>query len=550
MNAPLQLKVNAERLVHSLKWSFTHQTTYLGELMQNARRAGASYVAFDYCAETNTLTVTDDGCGIDSLDTLLTVAESGWDVELIAKEHAFGVGFLSALFACRHLGLSSKGGCFSVDTDHILGFQPVEVSPATAWNGLTEIRLVDIANGSLENTLADLAAGFPIPVHFNGVPLPRPHAVDAVDAAEFVASAVGAIRLANLLDGYRYYRDCLVYLQGLPVYRGHYYRIGDTRYPGNIVHLDSERFMARLPDRDKLVDEADVLQRVREAIGTAIKSQLTALKTALSADDFLAYYPVLRESGLMRLLNDVDRLPTQLVSRIQRPPVCDTELFGDFEETVDHPITQSAVESGQVQLVTIDDDLQSDGALRYLLAWKKGWVLVDNRLDAGHWVQPYLRHLSQEAVQCEILDESHRAQFQGIWAWVMAVFCRAYRIRIGADSVDIDAHGAYTGNEQDDIVLIPCQEKWGDVLEQVSRFCENDDDYQGPCHDQDIAQFAHFIVANTADDPADALKRLLPDLTGCKMLHGNRFVLEIDQNGQLTAVTLANATLTDLEPPS
>lgn len=550
MNAPLQLKVNPENLVHSLKWSFTNRTTYLGELMQNARRAGASYVAFDYCADTNTLTVTDDGCGIDSLETLLTVAESGWDVELIAKEHAFGVGFLSALFACRHLGLSSKGGCFSVDTDHILGFQPVEVLPVTDWNGLTEIRLIDIVNGPLENTLADLATGFPIPVHFNGVSLPRPNAIDSIGAAEFVASPVGAIRLINLIDSYRHYRDCLVYLQGLPVYRGHYYRIGDTRYLGNIVHLDSAQFMARLPDRDKLVDEADVIKLIREAIAAAVERQLMALKTALSADDFLTYYPVLRECGLIHLLNDVDRLPKALVSRIQGPPVCDTDLFGEFLEMVDQPITQSAVKSGQVQLVTIDDDLQSDGALRYLLAWKKGWVLIDNRLDAGHWVQPYLRHLSREEVQCEILEESHRAQFQGIWVWVTAVFCRAYRIRIGDDSVEIDEHGAYTGNEQDDIVLIPCQEKWGDVLEQVSRFCENDDDYQGSCHDQDIEQFGCFIVANTADDPADALKRLMPDLTGCKVLHGNRFVVEIAPDGQLAAVSIAEPALTDLERPS
>ncbi|OAI13183.1 hypothetical protein A1507_17595 [Methylomonas koyamae] len=445
--------------------------------MQNARRAGASYVAFDYCADTNTLTVTDDGCGIDSLETLLTVAESGWDVELIAKEHAFGVGFLSALFACRHLELSSKGGCFSVDTDHILGFQPVEVLPVTDWNGLTEIRLVDIANGPLENTLADLATGFPIPVHFNGVSLPRPNAIDSIGAAEFVASPVGAIRLINLLDSYRHYRDCLVYLQGLPVYRGYYYHIGDTTYLGNIVHLDSAQFMARLPDRDKLVDEADMIKLIREAIAAAVESRLMALKTALSADDFLTYFPVLRECGLIRLLNDVDRLPKELVSRIQRPPVCDTDLFGDFLETVDQPITQSAVKSGQVQLVTIDDYLTADGALRYLLAWKKGWVLVDNRFDAGHWVQPYLRHLSQEEVQCEILEESHRAQFQGIWVWVTAVFCQRYRIQMGADSVEIEEHGTYTGNEQDDIVVIPCHETRGDVLEQVSRFCENDDDY-------------------------------------------------------------------------
>jgi len=38
------------------------------------------------------LTVCDDGCGIACLKTLLTVAESGWDVDVIERECPFGIG--------------------------------------------------------------------------------------------------------------------------------------------------------------------------------------------------------------------------------------------------------------------------------------------------------------------------------------------------------------------------------------------------------------------------------------------------------------------------
>lgn len=96
------MKVNQANLVKSLRFSFTHKTTVLGELLQNARRAQATLVEFSFCPETKVLQVSDDGCGIESIETLLTVAESGWDAELVAQEHPFGVGFLSALFACRH----------------------------------------------------------------------------------------------------------------------------------------------------------------------------------------------------------------------------------------------------------------------------------------------------------------------------------------------------------------------------------------------------------------------------------------------------------------
>ena len=123
------MKVNQANLVRSLKFSFTNKTTVLGELMQNARRAKATQVLFEFAPETKILRVTDNGCGIDSIETLLTVAESGWDAEVVAHEHPFGIGFMSALFVCRHLTVVSKSGRISADTDDVLAFKPITVTP-------------------------------------------------------------------------------------------------------------------------------------------------------------------------------------------------------------------------------------------------------------------------------------------------------------------------------------------------------------------------------------------------------------------------------------
>ena len=49
------MQVNPTNLVKSLRFSFTNQTTVLSELMQNSRRAQATQVKFNYCAETNVL---------------------------------------------------------------------------------------------------------------------------------------------------------------------------------------------------------------------------------------------------------------------------------------------------------------------------------------------------------------------------------------------------------------------------------------------------------------------------------------------------------------
>jgi len=123
------LRVNQEKLIQNLRFSFTNATNVINELMQNARRAGATQVEIDFAPETKTLTVRDDGCGIGDYQTLFTLAESGWDAETIENEMPFGLGFLSALFSCQNLEVESKGGRVSMTTADILSFKPVKVTP-------------------------------------------------------------------------------------------------------------------------------------------------------------------------------------------------------------------------------------------------------------------------------------------------------------------------------------------------------------------------------------------------------------------------------------
>ena len=174
MNTPsfneVAMKVNPANLIKNLRFSFTNKTTVLAELMQNARRAQATQVNFNFCPETKTLQVSDNGCGIGSIETLLTVAESGWDAELVALEHPFGVGFLSALFACRHITVVSRSGRIAVNTDDVLSFKPVTIRPVTDWDRIASITMVGVELELRETAdeLKRLACGFPIPVLFNG----------------------------------------------------------------------------------------------------------------------------------------------------------------------------------------------------------------------------------------------------------------------------------------------------------------------------------------------------------------------------------------------
>lgn len=528
------MKINQANLVKGLKYSFTNRTTVLGELMQNARRAGASQANFDYDSDSQTLTISDDGNGIESIETLLTVAETGWDADLVAHEHPFGLGFMSALFACRHITVASKSGYISVETERILAFQPVTFNPVNQWDGVTQITLVGYGLDPeiLKQALARLAKGFAITVTFNGEQVARPSALDS--GLGFVNSAVGSIYLAGFGNPACPVSRFEVFLQGLPIYRSNNHYEG-----GHIIHLDSSQFYARLPDRDKLVDEEEVIVSVNAALKQAIENRLTELKAAVSSEEFVGYFEMMAHWRLLYLLNDVDLIPTGAIKRIIGYPVCDEGLYGSFMADVKTPITRAAIAYRQFEVVVIDEDIQSEGANRTMFAWLRDCLVYQDNLDKGHWLHPYIRNLNDEKVILELVNESHYAAFDGSWVGLGVTFCEAYRIKIGGDCVEVSDYAMYQGYEHGETLIMPKGDTSSNVIEQAATFRTEWDDYQQATHDDDCAAFIAFVVANTAADPTVAMQRLLPEFTGCPSLFGKSFIVSLDESGRVAMVLAA-----------
>ena len=67
------------------------------ELLQNARRAGASMVAISalHLEDACVITVSDDGAGIDDPANLVSLGQSDWSDECRAREDPAGMGFFS-----------------------------------------------------------------------------------------------------------------------------------------------------------------------------------------------------------------------------------------------------------------------------------------------------------------------------------------------------------------------------------------------------------------------------------------------------------------------
>ena len=105
----------------------TFDSSVLGKLLQNARRAGATRVDIVHDPKEKTLTVSDDGIGVGSTQSLLAVAESGWDQGIQDLESPYGMGFMSALYAARGIEVVSRGRRAAFDTADALGFREIRV---------------------------------------------------------------------------------------------------------------------------------------------------------------------------------------------------------------------------------------------------------------------------------------------------------------------------------------------------------------------------------------------------------------------------------------
>ena len=210
----IQVRINEEGALRNQRFAFTDRFTLVSELLQNARRAGATSIAIDHDAETRTLTVRDNGRGIDDFQKLLTFNESGWDAPTCDAENPFGIGFSKCLYAASRCIVRSRGQCADFDTASALARTPIDVSEsAEAPTQGTQIELHGVDLPDLATRIATLCAGFPVPVYFNGKALERPHAPEHL---VLTATPVGGLHLCGTRDG-EHSHDTLVYLQGFCV---------------------------------------------------------------------------------------------------------------------------------------------------------------------------------------------------------------------------------------------------------------------------------------------------------------------------------------------
>ena len=161
------------------------------ELLQNARRAGATAIAVraEFLSEGRyRVTLTDDGAGIADPSILLSFGESAWTGETAAAEDPAGIGFYAlSKFGCsiasrpRAHGRAAPGWRAELTPDSFLGKAAASVLPddqAPDPHGTAISFVTDRNTDCIGSILAGAARYFPLPVGFNGRTLDRKSFLD------------------------------------------------------------------------------------------------------------------------------------------------------------------------------------------------------------------------------------------------------------------------------------------------------------------------------------------------------------------------------------
>lgn len=337
----VRANVNERAFFKSMRHLFSSSFSVMGEMVQNARRAQATQIAITCDGGTRVITISDNGMGIDKFDVLLDLATIGWEsTETQLSERPFGMGFFSSCYAAERVVVMSKGKRLEISQEDVVEQRMLQVNPMTSdeqanmgeW--VTRIELHGVIGDLLQKVeltrpavevfrqkLSDLVQGFPLPITFNGVVLPRECSQEALKDIG-VHTSVGFVAIRGKLNADGFHSslqqptksNMRLYLQGLPIEVHDRYRGIDNDY---VVHPDSSSFIAQMPDRTHLFDSEKQVAVIQQALIELVRNRLVQMKASLPPDKFVRdCWDLARTFNMRQLFNDVPFIPQRMLSEM------------------------------------------------------------------------------------------------------------------------------------------------------------------------------------------------------------------------------------------
>lgn len=164
----------------------------LAELLQNARRAGATRVVVDQIDDADlgpSVRVADDGSGLANVQSLSRLGDSAWEEKIVNSEDAAGMGFFS--LAGRGAKIVAQiygtGSSWSIEatTDAFSGKEPVIGDKGPDGHGGVTIIFPERSHDNVPAAVKQAGRYYPLPVFLNGEEMERVDFLKDADHVEF-----------------------------------------------------------------------------------------------------------------------------------------------------------------------------------------------------------------------------------------------------------------------------------------------------------------------------------------------------------------------------
>jgi hypothetical protein len=541
------LKFDVDALKHSMRYAFASDITVIQELIQNARRAGASTVWVNTGvspAGENTLSVLDNGCGLMDFQVLLQVANSGWSDETKANEGPYGMGFLSAIYGAKHVEVVSQGKVLRLDQEGVLNDREfeVEVFDGSLPTGtVTSVTMFGLDTVKILNNISSIVRGYPIDVIVNGQTMNRPDSLDG----SFCKVGVGHIKRVNATFNVAHVR---VYLQGFAVRTE---SLGYRSVQHDVVHLDPAKFHGKFPDRDVVVNQAEMMAEVTEQLRSLYTETLLEARKRLSPVTFMEnYYDMAASLGMLQLFNDIEVIPKSFMQQVCAMPH-DTEYPQEylFPGNDGEFFTKASLAAGEVvlaELETYTTEYDTENSKRWIFAYAaKAWTLK-KQLDEHHWLHGLVTVHEESDVTLEPVGVIRRGNADGMRLQCLGapglVLCEDIKVSMGDISFLL---GEPVANEEDNVIYVVVRDQAplyieNAVVQQLASY-RWDDDFHEDERDDDvhaINQMARELASNSPEEQlALSIEAAISDYSKVRSL---TCTIQVDAKGKVKVLSLGH----------
>lgn len=534
------LSFDLDALKQSMRFAFANDLTVIQELMQNARRAGASVVWVNTAVTESgekTLSILDNGCGLESFQVLLHIAKSGWGEDVRANESPYGMGFLSAVYFSKHVEVISRRKVLRMDQAQVLSdgqFEVEDFDGELPHAAVTSVTMHGIDTEKVAGRIAAIVRGYPISVIFNGKALDCPDALDN----SFQETTVGSIKRRCTSF---HTQDMRVYLQGFKVHEVGGYHSNSP----DVVHLDPARFFGKFPDRDVVVNQAEMLIEAQGELKNIYAQALLEAKRRLPALEFMETYRSMAESlGQLEVFNDIDVIPKSFLRQVNAMPhdTQDRDEYMTRGRELDG-FTRQELERGEVMIGDLEpyqaeDD--TDNSRRWIFAYAvKAWMLKE-RLHEGHWIHGLVSIHDEQTVTMQAVGVRRSGMVDGrrlhCIGQVELVLCEDVTVTMDGTSFML---GEPVADEETGHIYVPISDGKpayidSSVVQQFSSY-RWDDEFHKDDRDEDEQALNQMARELSTDTPEEHLALTLEAaITSYSSIRSLVCTFEVNSRGEVT----------------